>query len=70
MKDLFNRWNNNPEMVEIIQGLPDYTWEAKPESMTLFLSGIRKEYGSVRGYLKEQGTDKLLFERLELALLI
>jgi hypothetical protein len=37
--------------------------------MALFLTGLKREFGSARGYLKMNGADKSLFGRLEKALL-
>ena len=51
------------------QNLPDYQLEASPKSMALFLSTLRQEYGSVRGYVETQGAEVSLFNRLERALL-
>ncbi len=52
------------------QGLPGWFWKTEPKSMSLFLSKLRLEYGSIRGYAKAQGADLSLFHRLENALLI
>lgn len=51
-------------------GLPDYFWEAAPESMSLFLSSIEKDFGSTKGYLETNGAESSLFDRLEKALLV
>jgi hypothetical protein len=49
--------------------LPDYFWEASHESMNLFLSTLKQEYGSIQGYLQEKGASSSLVPRLEKALL-
>jgi len=69
MEELLERINNNPEMAKAIKPLPDYFWKAAPESMALFLSTLRREYGSVRDYVKAQGVEPSLIKRLESSLL-
>ncbi|MCK4273970.1 MAG: tyrosine-protein phosphatase [Dehalococcoidales bacterium] len=56
-------------MTEYAKRLPGYFWEASPKSMTLFLSTLQREYGSVRDYLNVQGVEPSLVQRLEKALL-
>src|SRR4030042_453038 len=64
------------EALEIIAGaanampLPTYFWKASPESMELFLNTLRKEYGSIPGYLKSMGSTDSLIENLKKALLV
>ena len=60
---------NDPEMAEDVKDLPSYFWEAVPESMSLFLSMLKREYGSARGYAEEHGAEVSLFDRLERGLL-
>lgn len=50
--------------------LPDFFWETGPELMVFFLNGIRKEYGSMRGYLTTHGGNDRLFGKLEGQLLV
>jgi len=69
MEELLERINSDPEMAKHIKPLPDYFWKAAPESMSLFLSTLKQEYGSVRDYLKVQGIEPSLVQRLEKALL-
>jgi len=69
MEELLERINSDPKMAEGIKQLPDYLWEASPESMELFLSTLRQEYGSIEDYLKVQGVEPSLTQRLEKALL-
>jgi len=69
MKELINRWNNNPKWAEVLNNVPGYIWEASPESMTSFLSTLKQEYGSARGYVEAHGAEVSLIHRLETALL-
>jgi protein-tyrosine phosphatase len=61
---------NDPSTREEIRNLPDYCWRAVPESITVFLAGLKQTYGSAEGYLKLHGADKTLVKRLEEALLV
>jgi protein-tyrosine phosphatase len=70
MKALLERFNSDPNTPDDILNLPAYTWEATPESMEWFLSAVKREYGSLRGYLEKHGARKSLFGRMETALLI
>lgn len=69
MKEFINRWNNDPKTAEVHKNLPEYQLQASPKSMALFLSTLKKEYGSVRGYVEAQGAEMSLIPRLERALL-
>jgi protein-tyrosine phosphatase len=69
MKELINRWNNDPQAPEDLKNVPEYLLEASPESMTFFLSTVKREYGSVRGYVEAHGGEVSLIHRLETALL-
>jgi protein-tyrosine phosphatase len=55
---------------EDVKALPDFFWKASPESMAMLLNTLRKDYGSVEGYLEFMGSEPSLIERLESALLI
>lgn len=70
MKEIRERTNNDPKTPEEVRNLPDFQWEATAESMSLFLSLLRQEYGSVRGYLERNGAVASLVSRLEKALLV
>ena len=70
MRDLVAGMMNDPGTPEEVKNLPAYTWEATAASMETFLSGLKQEFGSARGYMEINGADKSLFERLEKALLI
>ena len=68
-EELEKRTKSDPKMAEAVKPLPAYFWEAAPESMALFLTTLQREYGSVRGYLQDQGVEPSLIQRLERALL-
>ena len=69
MAGFIERMKGIPEAEDMLEKFPAYIWEASRESMVLVLSEIRRNYGSVRGYLETNGTDSGLFDRLEQALL-
>jgi protein-tyrosine phosphatase len=69
MEELLRRIRSDPEIARAIEPLPAYFWEAAPESMSLFLSTLRREHGSIESYLKSQGAEPSLIPRLERALL-
>jgi protein-tyrosine phosphatase len=71
MRQLFDRYYGVPNKLKSIyeNDLPGFFWESAPESMDLFLSTIKRSYGSIRGYLEAHGAEKSLFDQLENALL-
>jgi len=69
MDELLARLKNNPQKNDPPLDIPEYFWKASPESMALFLTTLRQEYGSVEGYLKAMGMEPSLVGRLERALL-
>jgi protein-tyrosine phosphatase len=69
MVGFIQRMKGIPEAASMLENLPAFFWEASRESMEMVLSEIRRTYGSVRGYLETHGTDSMLFDRLEHALL-
>jgi protein-tyrosine phosphatase len=69
MKELIDHLNNNPGIVDRADSLPDYFWTSNAESMELFLTALRREFGSVKGYLEAHGAEAGLFDRLREALL-
>ncbi|MBN1176922.1 MAG: tyrosine-protein phosphatase, partial [Dehalococcoidales bacterium] len=69
MDELLARLKNNPQKNDPPIDIPDYFWKASPESMTLFLSKLKTEHGSIASYLKAQGAAPSLVSRLESALL-
>jgi protein-tyrosine phosphatase len=70
MPELRDHWRNDPAAPPEVKEVPDSHWEASAESMTRFLALLRREYGSAVGYLKAQGADDSLPQRLEEALLV
>jgi len=69
MKALINRWNDDPKAPADFKDVPEYLFEASPESMAFFLSSLKRKYGSVRGYVEDHGGGGSLIHRLETALL-
>jgi len=69
MKALINRWNDDPKAPAGFKHVPEYILEASPESMAFFLSSLKREYGSARGYVEAHGGEGSLLHRLEKALL-
>ena len=69
MEELLSSADNDAKMEEAIKNLPRYFWDAAPDSMALFLSTLRREYGSTKGYLESAGVESSLIVRLEKALL-
>jgi protein-tyrosine phosphatase len=53
-----------------VKKMPEFFWRAVPESMTLLLTTLRQDYGSIADYLKVMGADKSLAKRLEKTLLV
>jgi protein-tyrosine phosphatase len=70
MPEIRDRTRNDPAIPSEAKELPDFHWEASAESMARFLALLRREYGSAAGYLKAQGADNSLPQRLEEALLV
>jgi protein-tyrosine phosphatase len=69
MEILQNRFKTEPPPPGGPQELPDYFWKATPQSMALFLSSIKKEFGSAKGFMEAHGAQKTLVANLEKALL-
>jgi protein-tyrosine phosphatase len=69
MNEIRKRLSNDPEISDDIRDLPEFTWEATPESMVLFLNTLKQEYGSAEGYLLDHGIESSLIQRLNQALL-
>jgi protein-tyrosine phosphatase len=70
MKDIRDRMTSDPETAQGVRDLPDFQWGASAESMAVFLSLLRREYGSADGYLKANGARSSLVDRLQGALLV
>jgi protein-tyrosine phosphatase len=65
-----DRWNNDPRTADVHKNIPEYQIKVYPESMRLFLSGLKDEYGSIRGYIEANGAEASLIHRLEEVLLV
>ena len=70
MKEIRNRMTRDPDTAQGVKDLPDFQWEASAESMTAFLSLLRREHGSADAYLKAHGARSSLVDRLKGALLV
>ena len=70
MKRHIARLSGDPRIAHFLRGLPAFAHEATADSMALFLAGLRRDYGSVWGYMTAQGADQSLQQRLEKALLV
>lgn len=70
IQKLRERMELNPPDKEYFKHLPDYFWQAAPESMALFLSTLKKKYGSMVGYLINLGIDTYLIEGIRKVLLV
>ena len=69
MNEIRVRITSDPETAQAVKDQPEYQWEASAESMAVFLSLLRREYGSAHGYLRANGADSSLVDRLKAALL-
>jgi protein-tyrosine phosphatase len=49
--------------------IPDFFWKAPPDSMGMLLAMLRREYGSVEGYLNEMGMPASIPKQLQKGLL-
>jgi protein-tyrosine phosphatase len=70
MDDIRTRIVNDPATPQAVKDLPDFDWRARPESMELFLTALRGEYGSIEAYIKSMGAKTTLAGRLKRALLV
>jgi protein-tyrosine phosphatase len=70
MEALLEQIKNDPKTSENVPQVPDYFWKAAPESMEIFLTALRKNHGSIPGYLESMGSKDSLIKRLEKALLV
>ncbi len=70
MLELRKRWKPDSLMGGMVKDLPEYTWGAEPDSMYLFLAGLRQKYGSISEYVKSSGASANLIERLQNTLLV
>ena len=70
MNDIRGRITSDPDTAQAVKEQPEYQWEASALSMTVFLSLLRREYGSADEYLKANGASSSLVDRLKVALLM
>jgi len=71
MDELFAKIKSTPPKDgERPMDIPDYFWKASATSMEILLNTLRKEYGSIEGYLTEMGMPADLPEKLKKALLV
>lgn len=70
VKTVAKRIKSDPKLSEDHKSLPEYFWKVSSESMTMFLAGLKKEYGSTREYLQVNGAKPSLFTQLESDLLV
>jgi protein-tyrosine phosphatase len=70
MEEILKKIERHPKKKGDPGVLPDFFWKAPPESIELFLTTLRKDYGSITGYLESMGMEPSLVGRLERALLI
>jgi hypothetical protein len=70
IKEIIKRLTSNPRWAEALKNVPEYRLEVSPESMTLFLSTLKREYGSVKGYVEAHGAEESLIHHLENTLLV
>jgi len=69
MEGLISRIYKDPRRAALFERLPGFAAEASPESMALFLSGVRQKYGSIRSLMEAQGIQDALIHRLKSTLL-
>ena len=53
-----------------IKSLPEWTFEASPDTMKAVLESLKREFGSIRGYAAAQGVSESVFQKLESSLLV
>ncbi len=70
VKIVASRIQNDPKLAEDHKSLPEYFWRVRPESMVMFLTGLKQEYGSVKMYLDAQGAKPSLITQLKNTLLV
>lgn len=60
----------NPPNEDFIKRLPAHFWEAAPETMDIFLTGLKQQHGSVIRYLIDLGIDNYLIKSIRKNLLV
>jgi protein-tyrosine phosphatase len=69
MDTVVNQMKSDAKLAEDAKSLPTYFWESSSDLIESFLVSIRREYGSTREYIGQQGANTQLFDRLERTLL-
>jgi protein-tyrosine phosphatase len=69
IQNVINGFKEHADMPDDLKSLPDYFWCAAQESMALLLRTLRREYSSVKGYLRVMGAVSSQADRLRRALL-
>ena len=69
MNEIRERMTSDPETAQGVKDQPEFHWQASAESMAVFLTLLRREYGSAEGYLRANGASSSLVDRLKAALL-
>jgi protein tyrosine/serine phosphatase len=70
LEALYSFWAKNPaSTIEKARHTTPHVMGAPREAMAAMLTAIRRDYGSMRGYLKASGADAGLFQSLEETLL-
>ena len=59
MIDIRDRMTRDPETAPGVKDLPDLNWDASAESMAIFLSLLRRQYGSANGYPESERSVEL-----------
>jgi protein-tyrosine phosphatase len=65
-----SRLSRDPENAAFLQALPAYVHESSAGAMAHFLAVLKRNYGSVRGYVMAQGAESSLFQALDQSLLL
>ena len=69
MEGRVKRAESDPVLAERRRQSPQWLFNPAPENMAILLSYLRREHGSVRGYVEAQGGNDALFQGLEDSLL-
>ena len=70
MERILNRHRLDPELLRILDSVPEWSFQAPPNAIKIVLATLKSEFGSIRGYAAAQGVGELVFERLENTLLM
>ena len=64
------RTRANPDAAKLLDRIPPQFFEARAETMEAVLASVRREYGSMGGYVAAQGVDPSVLRRLKDTLLV